>query len=348
MNINYACNFNLPAAGAGSALKLAIVTGAGGGLGTALFKELLNYRRLGAASFDCLLLLSRHAVRDLSASLDLLPDVKICLLDFDLLTLCDEPDALVKLLDHLFNKRWSWKWLINNAGCGKNAPFAVQDAATLRATVELNALVPTLLTHSFLQFDNGVTGGLLNTCTSHAGSALQQVKSLHTLSDSQAAAALQSAESLQAPEPLQTNTATVQRLATAANSEQACTVTDDKRYILNIASSAAWVPQADFAVYGSTKSYLYNWSLALAREMQKSGTPINVCVACPGPMPTDFLKTAGSELTWYKRAALEQPAHVAKKAIKACFLGKRCAYSHIAAYVLRLLSKILPLNLLSP
>lgn len=136
--------------------------------------------------------------------------------------------------------------------------------------------------------------------------------------------------------------------------------TPEKAYILNTASSSAFSPQANFAVYSATKSYLFHLSQALRAEWQARGLNLNCTVACPGPMPSQFLKQAArftaansnsaeanamQKLVWYKQLAMENASQVAKAALKACYKNKAVSYSSPITYVFRLLSKILPSSL---
>jgi len=64
-------------------------------------------------------------------------------------------------------------------------------------------------------------------------------------------------------------------------------------YILNVASTAAYQPAPYIAVYGGTKSYVLNFSEALAKELED----YNVAVTClsPGPTDTNFFEIVGVE-----------------------------------------------------
>lgn len=66
-----------------------------------------------------------------------------------------------------------------------------------------------------------------------------------------------------------------------------------KGYILNIASTAAYQPAPYIAAYGATKSYVLNFSEALAMELED----YNVVVTClsPGPTDTNFFERVGVE-----------------------------------------------------
>lgn len=60
--------------------------------------------------------------------------------------------------------------------------------------------------------------------------------------------------------------------------------------IVQIASSAGWLPLTNFAVYGASKAYVVQFSNALARELKPRG--ISVTSVCPGPVSTEFFDVA--------------------------------------------------------
>jgi short-subunit dehydrogenase len=60
--------------------------------------------------------------------------------------------------------------------------------------------------------------------------------------------------------------------------------------ILNVSSSAGFVPIPGFAVYAATKAYVNSLSEALRAELAGSG--IDVCALCPGPVHTEFSEVA--------------------------------------------------------
>jgi len=60
--------------------------------------------------------------------------------------------------------------------------------------------------------------------------------------------------------------------------------------ILNVSSSAGFLPIPDFAVYAATKAYVTNFSEALRAELR--GTGVSVCALCPGPVHTEFQEVA--------------------------------------------------------
>src|SRR5438552_3891466 len=57
--------------------------------------------------------------------------------------------------------------------------------------------------------------------------------------------------------------------------------------ILNVSSSAGFLPIPGFAVYAATKAYVTSFSEALRAEVRETG--ISVCALCPGPVHTEFM-----------------------------------------------------------
>jgi uncharacterized protein len=60
--------------------------------------------------------------------------------------------------------------------------------------------------------------------------------------------------------------------------------------ILNVSSSAGFLPIPGSAVYAATKAYVTSFSEALRAELR--GTGVNVCTLCPGPVRTEFQEVA--------------------------------------------------------
>lgn len=115
-----------------------------------------------------------------------------------------------------------------------------------------------------------------------------------------------------------------------------------KSRIINLASAAAFVPQKDFAVYAASKAYVESFSTALRAELKREG--ISVTSVCPGPVDTDFFKTADPEnkTKLIKKLAMVQKEAVVAYALKCASKGKaRSIYSPLmkAGYVL---SHLLP------
>lgn len=85
--------------------------------------------------------------------------------------------------------------------------------------------------------------------------------------------------------------------------------------IIQLASSAAFLPQPNFAVYAATKSYVYSFSRALNQELRSK--KIYVTAVCPGPVDTPFFDIAektGSKLA-VKKFTLVRADQVVERAI---------------------------------
>lgn len=61
--------------------------------------------------------------------------------------------------------------------------------------------------------------------------------------------------------------------------------------IVNVASTAGFMPVAYLTEYAATKAFLIAFSEALAEEVRAQGIRIQAC--CPGPTVTEFHQTAG-------------------------------------------------------
>ncbi|WP_269540526.1 SDR family NAD(P)-dependent oxidoreductase [Cerasicoccus fimbriatus] len=61
--------------------------------------------------------------------------------------------------------------------------------------------------------------------------------------------------------------------------------------VMTIASTATFQPTPVLSVYGATKSFVFNWSLALGNDLKD--TKVNTIVICPGPTDTGFFEAAG-------------------------------------------------------
>ena len=85
--------------------------------------------------------------------------------------------------------------------------------------------------------------------------------------------------------------------------------------IIQLESSAAFLPQPNFAVYAATKSYVLSFSRALNQELRRR--KIYVTAVCPGPVDTPFFDIAektGSTLA-VKKLTLVRADQVVEKAI---------------------------------
>lgn len=67
-------------------------------------------------------------------------------------------------------------------------------------------------------------------------------------------------------------------------------ITRKRGAILNVSSSAGFLPIPGFAVYAATKAYVNSFSEAIRTELR--GTNVMVTSLCPGPVETEFTEVA--------------------------------------------------------
>jgi len=104
--------------------------------------------------------------------------------------------------------------------------------------------------------------------------------------------------------------------------------------IMNVASTAAFLPGPLMAVYYATKAYVLSWSQALAAELRGSG--VTVTALCPGPTRTEFDQVAGNSSSWlFASAGVMSAEAVAGIGYRALMRGKRVA---VAGWMNRLMA----------
>jgi hypothetical protein len=100
--------------------------------------------------------------------------------------------------------------------------------------------------------------------------------------------------------------------------------TRNRGYILNVSSGAGYVPVPFYAVYAAAKTYVRNFTEALAHEMRK--TKVRVCCLCPGAVDTEFWDVAGQGqkgMSPLLRATMTTPDKVARVGLRALFGWRR-------------------------
>ncbi len=90
--------------------------------------------------------------------------------------------------------------------------------------------------------------------------------------------------------------------------------------VINTASLAAFLPLGNFAVYGATKAYVLNFSVALAAELHDKG--IKVCALCPGSVSTEFANVASNGAREKVKGGIP-PQKVVAQCLKRAFKDKR-------------------------
>ena len=121
--------------------------------------------------------------------------------------------------------------------------------------------------------------------------------------------------------------------------------TNGSSYILNIASVAAFFPGPWQATYFATKAYVLSFSHALATELKASN--ISVTAICPGPVHTNFEKSAQINNPEFFKNALSAKK-TAERAYRAMLNRRREFISDYSmALPLRLVLPLLPRRLRS-
>ena len=116
--------------------------------------------------------------------------------------------------------------------------------------------------------------------------------------------------------------------------------------VIQFASSAAFMPQPNFAVYAATKAYVLSFSKALAEELRAKH--VYVTGVCPGPVATAFFDKAevhGTTLA-IKKYFMETPTRVVERALRDSCLKKTVSVCGLPMKAFYLVSQIIPDKLL--
>jgi len=114
--------------------------------------------------------------------------------------------------------------------------------------------------------------------------------------------------------------------------------------ILNVASTAAFMPGPGMAVYYASKAYVLSFSEALHRELKPKG--VRVTVLCPGPVPTEFQARAGLAADAFPRILKRSAEQVARDGYRGLKQGRRVVVPGFANSVATTLTRFAPHGLL--
>ncbi len=90
-------------------------------------------------------------------------------------------------------------------------------------------------------------------------------------------------------------------------------VKKDSGYILNVASSAAFMPGPLMATYYSTKAYVLRLTQSISRELKNSKSNVYIGALCPGPVDTNFNNTANVKFALKGLVSSEVAQYAVKK-----------------------------------
>lgn len=112
--------------------------------------------------------------------------------------------------------------------------------------------------------------------------------------------------------------------------------------ILQMASSAAFLPQPGFAVYAASKSYVLSFSKALGEELKSAG--IFVTSVCPGPVDTPFFNIAeatGTTLS-IKKYTMVSARRVVSQALRDSYRRRTMSVCGLPMKAFLVLTKTVP------
>ncbi len=115
----------------------------------------------------------------------------------------------------------------------------------------------------------------------------------------------------------------------------------NKGYILNVSSSAAFLPGPLMASYYATKSYIYQLTTAIQEELKHDKSNVYIGALCPGPVDTEFNKVAKVHFSVKSMNSYD----VSEYAIKQMFKKKKVIIPGVKMKLGIFLCRFLPLSL---
>lgn len=120
-------------------------------------------------------------------------------------------------------------------------------------------------------------------------------------------------------------------------------VNKDSGRILNVASSAAFMPGPLMSTYYSTKSYVYRLTVAIYEELRRNKSNVKVSVLCPGPVDTNFNNVANVKFSVKE----DDCKKVCKYAVDKMFKNKLVIIPGITMKIIVFLTRLLPVKLIA-
>jgi short-subunit dehydrogenase len=115
--------------------------------------------------------------------------------------------------------------------------------------------------------------------------------------------------------------------------------------ILNVASTAAFVPGPWMSIYYATKAFLLSFSQAIDYELKPYG--ITVTTLCPGPTESEFKVRAGSQRSRLFEAFLMDAPRVAKVGYDGMMKGKVVAIPGLRNKLIPVAARLAPRPLIA-
>jgi short-subunit dehydrogenase len=110
--------------------------------------------------------------------------------------------------------------------------------------------------------------------------------------------------------------------------------------ILNVASTAAFVPGPWMSIYYASKAFVLSFSQAIDYELQPHG--ITVTTLCPGPTESEFKVRAGSQRSRLFEAFVMEAEPVARVGYEAMMKGKAVAIPGLRNKMIPVAARLTP------
>jgi hypothetical protein len=115
--------------------------------------------------------------------------------------------------------------------------------------------------------------------------------------------------------------------------------------VLNVASTAAFVPGPWMSVYYATKAFVLSFSEALDYELKPHG--ISVTTLCPGPTESEFKVRAGSQRSRLFEAFVMDAPRVARVGFDAMMNGKPLAVPGLRNKLIPIAARAIPRSVIA-
>ena len=117
----------------------------------------------------------------------------------------------------------------------------------------------------------------------------------------------------------------------------------NRGYILNVSSSAGFLPGPLMSTYYASKAYVLWISQAVWEELRQENSNVHISALCPGPIPTEFNKKAQVQNISGKGLSSE---YVASYAIRQMFRKKRVIVPGFGMKIAHQIQRIAPMRAL--
>lgn len=117
----------------------------------------------------------------------------------------------------------------------------------------------------------------------------------------------------------------------------------NKGIILNVSSSAGFMPGPLMSAYYASKAYVLRLTEGIKEELKKSKSKVQLSVLCPGPVKTNFSKVAGVDFGMQSLSS----EYVAKYTVNKILKGKFIIVPGFTMKIIRFFTKVTPNTIVS-